>query len=78
MEFKNIIKEKAVKDCLSLEEFLEKYRLKSRYKERDNLIWGLDYSLKIKNSHIKDLETLGYTSISKYESTTSKSEYYFN
>ena len=78
MNLINIIKEKAVKDCLSLDDFLEKYRLKSRYKERDNLIWGLNYSNKIKESHLNDLEKLGYTSISKFESTTGKPEYYLN
>lgn len=78
MSFFNIVKEKAVNDCFSLDDFLNKYRLNSRYKQRDGAVWGLDYSKNIYNSHLEELSKRGYTSISCYESTTGKAEYYIN
>ena len=74
--FKDKIKSKAVNDCLTLIDFLNKYRLHNRFKGRDGKDWGFDYSKKIIESHENDLRELGYTSISKYESVTSKPEYF--
>lgn len=59
-----------VNDCVTLDEFLNKYRKPSRYKMRDGKEWGYDYSLKIKQSHIDELNKYGITTISPYESNT--------
>lgn len=59
-----------VSDCLSLNEFLDKYRRADRYTMRNGKDWGFDYSEKIKQSHSEELRLYGITSISPYESNT--------
>ncbi|OPC66371.1 hypothetical protein DSC47_10045 [Elizabethkingia miricola] len=66
--FKNYI----VKDCSSLDEFLDKYRRHDRYKGRNGKDWGLNYSELIYQSHIDDLQKFGITTIAPTESNTGK------
>jgi len=56
-----------VKDCVSLEQFLDKYRKPERFKMR-----GKDYSDKIIKTHKEELLNYGITWIGNYESNTGK------
>lgn len=67
-----------VKDCSSLDEFLEKYRRHDRYKGRNGKDWGYNYSDLIFKSHFDELEKEGITTISPYESNTGKTVAFVN
>ena len=63
--------EQIVKDVSTVDEFANKYRLAERFTGR-----GEKYAEAIRESHRQDMATLGYTSISKYESVTGKAVYF--
>jgi len=57
----------AVQDCRTVEEFLDRYRVPSRYTGR-----GPEYVQVVINSYREDLAKRGYTAISRHDSLTGK------
>lgn len=57
----------AVKDCITVEEFANKYRKSERFIQR-----GEDYVNCVIKSHYEDIKQKGYTSISKHDNITGK------
>ena len=56
-----------IKDCKTVEEFADKYRKHERYKGR-----GEEYVKAILKSHYDEINTVGYTTISKHDNITGK------
>ena len=56
----------------SVEDFLDKYYKHDRYKGRNGLIWGNDYSNPILKTAINDFLEYGWCIISKHDSNTGR------
>ena len=61
----------------SLEDFMDRYMKDSRYKGRNDALWGYDYSEHVLASSKEDLDLHGVCIISKFESKTGEIVAYY-